>query len=144
MPSINIDKTMIAPCGMNCGICRAHLRDKNKCLGCNDLDLNKPKYCLVCRIKNCEKLKENKSVYCFTCNTFPCTRLKQLDKRYRTKYGISMIDNLNRIKETGIDSFMVFENKKWTCEKCGNVICVHTWKCSKCEYHVNYRIYGEV
>ncbi|OPY20198.1 MAG: hypothetical protein A4E24_01299 [Methanomethylovorans sp. PtaU1.Bin093] len=47
-----------------------------------------------------------------------------------------MIDNLKRIKETGIDNFMVIENEKWTCEKCGDIICVHTWKCTKCGYQV--------
>jgi hypothetical protein len=25
---------LVAPCGMNCGICRAYLREKNKCPGC--------------------------------------------------------------------------------------------------------------
>lgn len=138
MHPIHIDKTMIAPCGMNCGICRAYLRDKNKCPGCNEPDENKPKYCIVCRIKNCEELKEISANYCFPCKGFPCARLKQLDKRYRTKYGMSMIDNLNMIKEAGIDSFMILENKKWACEKCGDVVCVHTWKCSKCGYQ--YRV----
>ena len=132
MHPINIDKSLIASCGMNCGVCRAYLRDKNKCPGCNGSDLNKPKYCIVCRIKNCEELKKTSANYCFSCKGFPCARLKQLDKRYRTKYGMSMIDNLKRIKETGIDNLMVLENEKWTCEKCGDIICVHTWKCSKC------------
>ncbi len=136
MHSINIDKIMIAPCGMNCGICRAYLRDKKKCPGCNESNENKPKYCTSCRIKNCEELKEGSGNYCFSCKVFPCARLKQLDKRYRTKYGMSMIDNLNIIKETGIDSFMVLEFEKWACEQCGGVICVHTWKCNKCGYQV--------
>lgn len=136
MHPINIDKTLIAPCGMNCGICRAYLREKNKCPGCNSPDLNKPKYCIVCRIKNCEELKKTTANYCFSCKGFPCARLKQLDRRYRTKYGMSMIDNLKRIKETGIENFMVIENEKWTCEKCGDIICVHTWKCTKCGYQV--------
>ncbi len=136
MHSINIDKIMIAPCGMNCGICRAYLRDKKKCPGCNESNENKPKYCTSCRIKNCEELKEGSGNYCFSCKVFPCARLKQLDKRYRTKYGMSMIDNLNIIKETGIDSFMVLEFEKWECEQCGDVICVHTWKCNKCGYQV--------
>jgi predicted Zn-ribbon and HTH transcriptional regulator len=136
MHPLTIDKTVIAPCGMDCGICRAYLREKNKCPGCNSSDLNKPKYCIVCRIKNCEELEKTSDNYCFSCKIFPCARLKQLDKRYRTKYGMSMIDNLKKIKETGIDSFMVLENEKWVCEKCGDIICVHTWKCTKCGYQV--------
>jgi hypothetical protein len=109
------NETMIAPCGMNCGICRGHLREKKKCLGCNDPDVNKPNYCLVCRIKHCEEMRLNQSNYCFACEKFPCARLKQLDKRYRTKYGMSMIENLNKIKETGIVEFLNAENQKWVC-----------------------------
>jgi len=93
-------------------------------------------HCIVCKIKNCEELKEISANYCFSCKGFPCARLKQLDKRYRTKYGMSMIDNLKRIKETGIHGFRVLENKKWTCEKCGDIICVHTWKCTGCGHQV--------
>lgn len=35
-------KTLIAPCGINCGICLAFLRDKNTCMGCREFDVNKP------------------------------------------------------------------------------------------------------
>lgn len=31
---VSFDKSLIAPCGMNCGTCIAYLRDKNKCPGC--------------------------------------------------------------------------------------------------------------
>lgn len=127
-----INETMIAPCGMNCEICIAHHREKKKCLGCNGPDDNKPKHCIVCRIKNCEELDLNDPKFCFSCAKFPCTRLKQLDNRYRTNYGMSMIENLNTIHETGIDKFMSIENQKWFCEKCGKVICVHRENCLNC------------
>ncbi len=29
-----MDVSLIAPCGMNCGICLAYLRTKNVCPGC--------------------------------------------------------------------------------------------------------------
>ena len=29
---------LIAPCGMNCGICYGYLREKNKCPGCRKRD----------------------------------------------------------------------------------------------------------
>jgi hypothetical protein len=28
------ENALIAPCGMNCGVCMAYLREKNKCPGC--------------------------------------------------------------------------------------------------------------
>ena len=48
--------------------------------------------------KTCEKFNEGKFKYCFLCNSYPCSRLRYLDKRYKTKYSMSMIDNLNSIK----------------------------------------------
>ena len=47
---------LIAPCGMNCGICYAYLREKNKCFCCHIEDPNKPKTRLNCKIKNCGNL----------------------------------------------------------------------------------------
>lgn len=34
--------SLIAPCGMNCSICMAYLREKNKCPGCRGNDIDKP------------------------------------------------------------------------------------------------------
>lgn len=131
-PNIAIKSVMIAPCGMDCGICAGFLREKNKCPGCNGIDINKPRYCVSCIIKNCEQLKKNNSKYCFDCETYPCKRLKQLDKRYRTKYHMSMIENLKNIRDHGIREFVRNEKIRWACTDCGNVVCVHNLKCSKC------------
>ena len=91
-----MDEVLIAPCGMNCGICNAYLRDKNPCPGCQDVDTR-------CIIKRCETIKTNTSGFCFECKKYPCRRLKQLDKRYSSRYNMSMIENLECIRENGID-----------------------------------------
>lgn len=36
-------------------------------------------------------------------------RLKQLDKRYRTNYNMSMIENLNNIQKLGLKGFLILE-----------------------------------
>ena len=131
------EKQLIAPCGMNCGICYAHLREKNKCFGCNSAHGNKPKSCLNCSIKNCEHLKISPSGFCYDCEKFPCTRLKQLDKRYRTKYRMSMIENLNKIKTLGINKFLKEENEKWICPFCGSGLTCHYEVCLNCRKNVN-------
>jgi len=125
---------LIAPCGMNCGLCSGYLRAKKPCPGCRGDDANKPTYCVVCRIKNCEQLSGNEQSFCGDCESFPCKRLKQLDKRYRTKYGMSMIENLARIREIGLDEFVAEEKKRWTCPECGGLICVHKVTCLACGY----------
>jgi hypothetical protein len=137
-PSIKskpITSSLIAPCGMNCRLCRAYIRKKNACPGCRIDDRLKPKTRALCRIKQCEMLKDADLRYCFDCGKYPCARLNQLDKRYRTNYGMSMIDNLNNIKQSGIRSFIKQERDKWTCPTCGEIICVHEGSCNTCGYN---------
>ncbi len=126
-------KSLIAPCGMNCGLCLAYLRDKNKCNGCWGNNENKSAACVKCIIKNCALLAETKSMFCYECKKYPCTRLKQLDKRYRTNYKMSMIENLENIRKEGIDKFVEMEKERWICNKCGGTICVHRGYCLKCK-----------
>ncbi|MHC1771177.1 MAG: DUF3795 domain-containing protein [Flexilinea sp.] len=124
---------MIAACGMNCGICIAYLREKKPCSGCNGTNVNKTLHCIQCVIKNCQLISESKNGFCYECSKFPCLRLQQLDKRYRTKYNMSMIDNLNMIKSDGMQKFLENEKKRWTCTNCGGVICVHKSFCISCK-----------
>ncbi len=118
-----ITQTLIAPCGMNCGICKAFLRDHNPCHGCRNAEQNKPKSRIQCRLKVCEK---RTGKFCCHCAEFPCERLRHLDKRYRTKYGMSEIENLEFIREHGIRKFLAAERKRWISEK--GVFCVHDKK----------------
>lgn len=129
-----ITSSLIAPCGMNCGLCRAYMREKNPCPGCRNDDRVKPKTRAQCRIKQCEMLKAADLRYCFDCGKYPCDRLNHLDKRYRTNYGMSMIDNLNNIKQFGIRIFIKHEKDRWTCSSCGEIICVHEESCVICGY----------
>lgn len=127
-----METRLIAPCGMNCGICLAYLRDKRRCPGCLGEDINKSASCIQCIIKNCEVIKQSQSKFCYECENYPCKRLKQLDKRYRTKYKMSMIENLENIKAAGLSVFIENEKERWLCKKCGGVICVHRGYCLQC------------
>jgi hypothetical protein len=126
------DVRLIAPCGMNCGICRAYLREKKKCPGCLGEDTNKSASCLNCVIRNCETIKGGQSRFCFDCEKYPCEPLRRLDKRYRTKYVMSPIANLENIKNFGLGAFIENERERWKCPKCGGVICVHRGCCANC------------
>jgi hypothetical protein len=127
------DRLLIAACGMNCGICLGYLRDKNKCLGCRNVVPETQISRVRCVIKNCLHLKETESGFCYECEIFPCKRLKQLDKRYRTKYKMSMIENLESIRDSGLDAFIKKEKERWKCSNCGGTICVHRGYCVKCK-----------
>lgn len=124
---------LIAACGMNCEICLGYLREKNRCLGCREKDENKPRYCSGCVIANCPILHEKKMKFCSDkCPRYPCRRLRDLDKRYRTRYGMSMLQNLEYIREKGIRRFVQDEKIRWTCPACGKVLCVHRKICLSC------------
>ena len=115
---------LIAPCGMNCNLCSGYLKDKNKCPGCREDNTGKPYYCIRCIIKNCDHLKKNNWKYCTNkCEKYPCKRLKSLDKRYKTKYSMSMISNLEIIDKDGIRKLINIEKEKWI--RGNEIYCVH-------------------
>jgi hypothetical protein len=128
---------LIAPCGMNCGICMAYLRSKERCPGCRGDDAEKKITVLRCFIKNCETPETNESGFCYECAEYPCKKLKHLDKRYRTKYYMSMIENLENIRENGLAAFIEEERERWRCPKCGGVICCHKGYCYECGEKIN-------
>jgi hypothetical protein len=114
-----ITSNLIAPCGMNCGLCLAHLREKNQCPGCfTGKKVNQR--CIKCGIKLC---KDRRGEFCFDCDKFPCERLKRLDKRYREKYKMSEIENLKMIRDCGIEKFVASQEKKYCSGK--GTFCVH-------------------
>jgi hypothetical protein len=115
---------LIAPCGMNCSLCIAHIREKRKCPGCGGSDENKSESCVRCAIKNCEILNRKHWRHCSDrCPEYPCPRLRQLDKRYRTKYGMSMLENLEAIRRLGVREFVRGEEKRWV--RGDKIFCVH-------------------
>lgn len=131
-----VDHVMIAPCGMNCSICARQLALKNN-LKNEKIIIS---YCPGCRNKNkcafqkkCDLLRNNTIKYCFECDDFPCESLQRLDKRYRTHYRMSMIDNLKFIKKEGVSKFLKNEKEKWRCTNCGELICCHNGLCFKCD-----------
>ena len=130
-----MERELIAPCGMNCNICKYHYREKNQCPSCRGHNKNKSKYCIECVIVNCEDIKNSKSGFCYECSKkSPCRRLKNLDKRYSTKYHMSMLENLNYIKKQGMDAFLEKEKQKWTCPQCGGIVTCHGGMCLQCDF----------
>ncbi len=114
---------IIAPCRINCGVCKAHLRNNNPCPVCNFPQPDQPKTRRLCPIRLCNKRLEG---FCYSCAEFPCDRLRRLDKRYRTRYGMSEIENLNYIRDHGIKLFIEEEHKRWVSKQ--GILCVHDKK----------------
>ena len=121
------DKKLIAPCGMNCGLCLHYLRPENKCPGCytGRKVNNKP---IKCARRLCKKRCGD---FCYECHSFPCQSIKKLDERYRKRYGMSEIENLEFIRDNGISKFLKHQGTKYICDEGGGIICVHNKKCYK-------------
>jgi len=134
-----MNEELIAPCGMNCAICSGYLASQHDvkskgvsmpyCSGCRPRD----KKCAFLK-KRCSLLLESQVQYCYQCPDFPCQGLKAIDKRYRSLYRMSMIENLEYIKENGIEPFLEKEEEKWRCPRCGAVICCHNGICFDCGF----------
>ena len=141
----NLNQELIAPCGMNCGICSSYLAYKNSlkgkgfpnCKGCRAR--NKKCAFLKKRCKDDLKLLKGEIQFCFECNCYPCDVLTGLDDRYRQRFDMSMIDNLNEIKNKGINYFIKNQYKKYKCPKCGNLISVHSKKCFNCDIITDWK-----
>ena len=122
----------IAPCGMNCGVCYAFLREKNRCPGCRAFAGTEPVSIARCKIRNCEEIRSGEIRFCFECKSYPCKNLNHLDTRYRTRYHMSQIENLEVIRRKGIRRFVQSEEARWFCPDCGGTICVHKGCCCNC------------
>ncbi len=120
----------IAPCGITCAACRAHLRQRKPCPGCRFDGPGKPAHCQNCKIEACTAAQGIQ--FCFACPTFPCDWIKHIDKRYRLRYHLSLEDQLIHLKAVGPARYLSEETARWTCPDCGGVICLHDQFCSEC------------
>jgi len=105
---------------------------KIQCVGC------KPSGKSCAHLKKfCKKLLKNEIEYCYECIDFPCKQLQKLDKKYRERFNMSMIKNLEYIRDKGMKEFLKSQEEKYKCQNCQGVICVHNGKCYSCDTLVN-------
>lgn len=135
-PTMNSE--LIAPCGMDCSACSFYLAFVNGI----PIKRGKISDCAGCRPRNkkcaylkgqCDLLAKNKIDFCFQCPQFPCGRLSRFDGRYRRTYGVSPIQNLEEIRDSGIEAFLRAQKKRLNCATCGGRISVHNKKCFACD-----------
>ena len=55
------------------------------------------------------------------CSRFPCRRMKNLEKRYLTRYGVDIGENLRKAAELGVGAFLEQVEKECACPACGAV-----------------------
>ena len=127
---------LVAPCGINCGVCKWYLaysrgvpKEKGKvshCAGCRPREKN----CFIKR--GCKKLLANQVQFCHECTEMPCKNLARLENRYRERYATSLVGNLNELKENGMEQFLKNQETRSKCSNCGDVISINDRKCYAC------------
>lgn len=130
---------LLAPCGLYCGSCRQYLARsegileqkglKHGCEGCRIRDKN----CTFVK-KDCPPLRKKEIDFCYECSNFPCDNLIKLSEIYVTRYNVSLIENLKRLKKVGIDKWLEEQIEYFKCPKCGGKMCIHDSECFNCGY----------
>ncbi len=136
--SISIKAELVAPCGMNCGICSNYLAYKNdlnrsQCAGCRPG--NKKCSYLFGKCSGINHLLEGNAGarFCFECDQYPCKEIDRMDRRYSENYKMSVKENLKYIENNGLDEFVGEQHKEHHCMKCDDLVSIHNRKCFKCE-----------
>lgn len=52
--------------------------------------------------------------------------MKHLDNRYRRRFGMSEIENLEYIRDNGLDAFIGKEHRRWVTDD--GILCIHDKK----------------
>jgi len=137
-PGRGMDQELIAPCGMNCALCANHLA---KALDLRAQGLRMP-YCAGCRArgkmcaflkKKCDRLRKAEIASCHECPDLPCPALRTIDARYRERYRMSMIENLQVIRDKGMAALLKSQAKTWRCPECGGIVSCHNGLCFRCD-----------
>ncbi len=133
-----ISEELIAPCGMNCGICSRYLAyvnnlKRSQCSGCRPENKKCSYLFKKCSGINHELKGNANATFCFECEQYPCRQINRMDDRYRKNYKMSVKDNLENISKKGIDKFIKEQYKKYSCSNCGGLISIHNRKCFKCD-----------
>ena len=139
MATSKFTEALVAPCGMNCGVCKSYLaysrgvpRKKGETYHCNGC-LERKKTCAFIK-RDCEKTRKGQVHFCYECSHMPCEKLAKLDAHYSARYNMSMVENLKMIQKKGMDAFLLRQEEKYRCPSCGDVISVHDAKCYSCSY----------
>jgi len=133
-----MNKELIAPCGMNCGLCANYLAKIHDvraagvrmpyCAGCRP----RGKMCAFLK-KRCELLRLGTVEFCHECPDFPCRDLQAIDDRYRLRFRMSMVENLRVIREKGMDRFLREQRTTWRCQECEGTVSCHNGLCFRCD-----------
>ena len=124
----------LAPCGVFCATCPSFDKSCNGCSSENKKQKRKSKW--NCKIRKCCYEEKNLD-YCGYCSIFPCEKINNKlikshigEKRFLYRHEIP--ENMKKLKELGVDKFIKFKKKEYTCPNCKGTVHFYHYKCSVC------------
>jgi hypothetical protein len=124
----------MGPCGVYCGACPSFGRT---CNGCGSEDRAQKRISKWgCRIRRC-CFDERDHDVCVQCDEFPCgTHHSRLSGSHpddpRFGYRHETVDNLRRVREIGVDAWLVEQDDRWRCPECGGRVTFYQYTCTDC------------
>jgi hypothetical protein len=114
-------KQLVAPCGLDCGICEVYIskdnpqlfdnlikvgipKEKLPCPGCRKVQGNCPVIRGTCATYSCSL--EKRLEFCYECKEFPCSMLQPASDKANVLPHNMKVFNLCIIKNKGIDHFI--------------------------------------
>jgi hypothetical protein len=129
-----------AYCGLYCGACSSLLAFEKEqgvesalqavvedgeqpCPGCDPIAQHN------CEFVTCNKAHGTES--CAFCQEYPCSMIiKFKDDEY--EHHQSVLNNLNRIKEIGLEGWLAEQREQWKCRSCGKRTQWYEKTCTAC------------
>lgn len=151
MQNATIQKELIGVCGLYCGACdnyritqddSKHLLNTPKykdldtktleCCGCNSDHVSE--HCGTCPMRKCASSKGY--TYCGECADYPCDKVRDFYKIGFefpfAKHRQVIYANTHDLHEMGIEKWLNFSVKTWTCT-CGQAFTYYETECSHCK-----------
>ena len=131
-------------CGLYCGACGVvHAVEKGnleemaakwkstpeamECYGCKSDQV--AEFAKKCKIRLCAI--EKGLDFCFECDEYPCERMTDFLENQSVHPRIH-IDNLQNIKEKGLETWLAEQNDRWSCNNCGTKFHFDEITCIQC------------
>ncbi len=148
-----INKDLLAPCGLYCGVCGVLIADRDdnrkfkerlatvygtapediRCKGCMHENPDAVfLYCRVCPIKNCTREKGIEG--CHQCDDFPCPLIEEFPMPVGRRV---MLRGIPQWREWGTEKWVAEEEKRYHCPSCGYKLFRGAKRCRQCKEPVD-------
>lgn len=127
---MNLTTDTAAICGLFCGTCPSYPKD---CGGC--LSSRIAPGCDTCGNGFRDCAKSHEVTRCYECNEFPCARLESFRGQHVVNgigHHTHVIDDLQSMKESGVEAWVAQQAEAHTCTHCGKLIPWHESACPGC------------